>query len=104
MRVPVPTNKLVAFTLAGALLTVVVAGGLALPGGGLAQAGAQSDTPSPTASNASQQVAAGAPTPNRDFTPAVQTRSGYEEEEHEEDEEYEEDDEDDEHDEHEADE
>jgi len=91
MRIPVPDNKLVAFTLAGALLTAVVAGALALPGGGLAQAGEQGDSPGTSASDASQQVAADAPTPNQDFTPAVQTQSGYEDEEHEE---YEEDDED----------
>jgi len=107
MRVPVPKNGLVAFTLAGALLTAVVAGALALPGGGLAQAGEQSDSPGTTASDASQRVAADAPTPNQDFTPAVQTQSGYEDEEHEEyeedeeeedhDEEYEEEHEDDEH-------
>jgi hypothetical protein len=84
MRVPVPKNKLVAFTLVGALLTAGVAGALALPGGGLAQAGEQSDSAGSTASNTPQQVAADAPTPNQDFTPAVQTQSGYEDEEHEE--------------------
>ena len=97
MRVPVPNNKLVAFTLAGALLTTVVAGALALPGGlGLAD-----EEPETSASDAPQQVAADAPTPNQDFTPAVQTQSGYEDEEHEgyeeEDEGHEEEDEDDEH-------
>ena len=94
MRVPVPNNKLVAFTLAGALLTAVVAGALAIPGGGLTQVGEQGDSPGTSASDASQQVAADAPTPNQDFTPAVQTQSGYEEEEHEG---YEEDDENEEH-------
>lgn len=89
MRIPVPNNKLVAFTLAGALLTAVVAGGLALPGIGLGQVGEQSDSPGPSASNASQQAASDAPTPNQDFTPAVQTQSGYEDEEHEEYEEHE---------------
>ncbi|WP_256290881.1 hypothetical protein [Halobellus inordinatus] len=89
MRVPVPKNKLVAFTLVGALLTAGVAGALALPGGGLTQAGEQTDSPGSTVSDASQQVAADAPTPNQEFTPAVQTQSGYEDEEHEE---YEEDD------------
>jgi len=84
MRVPVPENKLVAFTLVGALLTAGVAGALALPGGGLTQAGEQPDSPGSRASDASQQVASDAPTPNGDFTPAVQTQSGYEEEEHEE--------------------
>jgi hypothetical protein len=91
MRVPVPKNKLVAFTLVGALLTAGVAGALALPGGGLAQAGEQPNSPDTPASDASQQVTADAPTPNQDFTPAVQTQSGYEDEEHEEYEEHEED-------------
>ena len=101
MRVPVPNNKLVAFTLAGALLTAIVAGALALPGGGIAQVGEQADAPSTTGSDGSQQVAADAPTPNQDFTPAVQTQSEYEDEDHEE---YEEDEEDDEeHEEHEED-
>lgn len=94
MRVPVPRNKLVALTLAGALLTAVVAGALALPDWGLAQAGEQPDSPGTTASDAPRQAAADAPTPNQDFTPAVQTQSGYGDEEHEP---YEEGDEDDEH-------
>ena len=93
MRVPVPKNKLVAFTLVGALLTAGVAGALALPGSGLVQADEQPNSPDTAASDASQQAASDAPTPNEDFTPAVQTQSGYEDEEHEE---YEEDDEDDE--------
>ena len=84
MRVPVPKNKLVAFTLVGALLTAGVAGALALPGAGLAQAGEQPNSPDTPASDASQQVTADAPTPNQEFTPAVQTQSGYEDEEHEE--------------------
>ena len=108
MRVPVPKNKLVAFTLVGALLTAGVAGALALPGGGLAQAGEQPNSPDTPASESSQQVTADAPTPNQEFTPAVQTQSGYEDEEHEEyeedDEEYEEDEEEHEDEEHEEDE
>jgi len=84
MRVPVPKNKLVAFTLVGALLTVGVAGALALPGGGFAEVGDQTDSPSSTASDASQQGASDVPTPNQNFTPAAQTQSGYEDEEHEE--------------------
>jgi|GEM_PF-361818 len=83
MRIPVPNNKLVAFTLAGAFLTALVAGALAMPGGGLGQAGERSDSPGTSASDVSQQVAADAPTPNQDFTPAVRTQSGYEDEEHE---------------------
>jgi hypothetical protein len=84
MRVPVPKNKLVAFTLVGALLTTGVAGALALPGGGLAQAGDNPNSPDTPASESSQQVTADAPTPNQEFTPEVQTQSGYEDEEHEE--------------------
>lgn len=85
MRIPVPTNRLVAFTLAGALLTTVVAAGLAFPGFGLGQpAEPSSDQPAD-----SQQVAADAPTPNQGFTPAVQTQTGYDEEhEYDEDDEY----------------
>jgi hypothetical protein len=100
MNIPVPKNRLVALTLAGALLTTVIAGALAVPGFALAPPG---DTASAsTGTNASvQQLAADAPTPNQDFTPAVQTQSGYEDGEHkeeyeegDEDEEYEEGDED----------
>jgi len=106
MRVPVPQNKLVTFTLVGALLTAGIAGALALPGGGLSQAGGQPGSPDTTASNASEQIAVDAPTPYQEFTPAVQAQSGYEDEdheeyeeddEHEEEEEYEEEHEDDEH-------
>ncbi|MFC6756299.1 MULTISPECIES: hypothetical protein [Haloarcula] len=93
MRVPVPKNKLVTFTLVGALLTAGVAGALALPGGGLAQAGEQPNSPDTSESDPSQQVAADAPTPNQNFTPEVQTQSGYEDKEHEEDEEEHEEDE-----------
>ncbi|WP_324761050.1 hypothetical protein [Haloarcula montana] len=95
MRVPVPKNKLVAFTLVGALLTAGIAGALALPGGGLAQTGEQSNSADTTASDPSQQAVSDAPTPNQEFTPAVQTQSGYEDEDHEE-EEYGKDEEDDE--------
>ncbi|PAU81514.1 hypothetical protein CK500_14555 [Halorubrum salipaludis] len=85
MRIPVPNNRLVAFTLAGALLTTVVAGGLAFPGIGLGQpADSVSDD-----TNGAQQVGADAPTPNQDFTPAVQTQSGYDEDREEEYEEHE---------------
>ncbi|AZH24621.1 hypothetical protein [Haloplanus aerogenes] len=81
MRSPLPTNRLVAFALAGALVTAVVAVGLAVPGIGLASLSDDDATP-PTDGSAS--VAADAPTPNPNFTPAVQTQSGYEEEAHEE--------------------
>lgn len=85
MRLPVPNNRLVAFTLVGALLTTLVAGGLAFPGLGLGQPADQisDDT------NGPQQAGADAPTPNQDFTPAVQTQSGYDEDHEEEYEEHE---------------
>lgn len=87
MRVPVPTNRLVAFTLAGALLTAVVAGGLAFPG---LIPGVSPDSPGDATSadtDATQRLAADAPEPNQEFTPDVQTQSSYEEyEEHEEEE------------------
>jgi len=96
MRIPLPTNRLVAMTLVGALLTMVVAGGLAFPGLGLA--GLSDGDTGVTASD--QQTATDAPEPNESFTAAVQTGddggSGdgeyeeYEENEDEEDEAYEE--------------
>jgi hypothetical protein len=97
MRIPVPTNRLVAFTLVGALLTTLVATGLALPQLGLNQVGDDLDDDHSEA----QQVAADAPAPNENFTPAVQTQASYGEEyedEHDEDDEdeHDEDDEDDE--------
>jgi NAD/NADP transhydrogenase alpha subunit len=84
MRIPIPNNKLVAFTLAGALITAIIAGALAVPIDGTTQSGGQADQAGSTASDGPQQVAADAPTPNQDFTPAVKTQTGYEEEEHEE--------------------
>ncbi len=84
MRVPVPTNRLVAFTLAGALLTAVVAGGLAFPG---LIPGVSTDSPGDATSadtDATQRLAADAPEPNQDFTPDVQTQSSSEEHEEEE--------------------
>ena len=90
MRLPIPKNKLVAFTLAGALLSAVIAGGLAFPIPGVTAPG-DTGSDSGTESTGAPQAAADAPTPNEDFTPAVQTRTGYEGEEHEE---YEHDDED----------
>ena len=90
MRLPIPKNKLVAFTLAGALLTAVIAGGLAFPIPGVTAPGDTAGD-SGTQSTGAPQSAADAATPNQDFTPAVQTQTGYEGEEHQE---YEEDDED----------
>lgn len=92
MRLPIPKNKLVAFTLAGALLTAVIGGGLAFPIPGVT--GGDTGSDSGTQSTGAPQAAADVPTPNQDFTPAVQTRTGYEGEEYEdddEDEEYEDD-------------
>ena len=74
MRIPVPTNKLVAFTLLGAVLTAGVAGGLVLSDG-------QPVPPDP--SPPAQQAAQDAPAPNPNFTPAVQRSAGYEDEERE---------------------
>jgi hypothetical protein len=84
MRLPVPNNRLVAFTLVGALLTTLVAGGLAFPSFGLGQPA----DPVNDDTNGPPQVGADAPTPNQDFTPAVQTQSGYDEEHEEEYEEH----------------
>ena len=84
MRVPVPTNRLVAFTLAGALLTAVVAGGLAFPG---LIPEVSTDSPGDATSadtDATQRLAADAPEPNQAFTPDVQTQSSSEEHEEEE--------------------
>ena len=82
MRLPIPKNRLVAFTLAGALLTAVIAGGLAFPIPGVTAPGDTAGD-SGTQSTGAPQSAADAPTPNQDFTPAVQTQTGYEGEEHE---------------------
>lgn len=86
MRIPVPRNRLVALTLLGALLTTVVAGGLVV--GDNVSLGDHDDAP---ATDAPHTASADSPTPNDDFTPAVQTQSGHEEEEeheyHEDDEE-----------------
>ncbi|MFB6154863.1 MAG: hypothetical protein ABEJ22_03140 [Haloferacaceae archaeon] len=89
MRLPIPKNRLVALTLVGALLTTVVAAGLAAPG-------VLSNDDTQTVENAAG-LSGDAPTPNENFTPAVSTSSGggngeheegeheeYEEEEHEE--------------------
>ncbi|OLZ39238.1 hypothetical protein A6E15_17690 [Natrinema saccharevitans] len=89
MRIPVPTNRLVSLTLAGAVLTGIVALALAAPGLGLG-VDSLTDDENPT-------VASDAPTANEDFTPAVGTQGGgeheddeYEEHEDEYEDEYEE--------------
>lgn len=76
MRLPIPKNRLVALTLVGALLTTVVAAGLAVPG-------ALSGDDAQTAQNAAG-LSDDAPTPNENFTPAVSTSNGGGYEEHEE--------------------
>lgn len=86
MRLPIPNNKLVAFTLAGALLTAVVAGALAFPVAGVTAPADNGDTSG--AATGTAQAAADAPTPNQNFTPAVQSGGGsgggeYEDDEHE---------------------
>jgi hypothetical protein len=83
MRIPIPKNKLVAFTLAGAVLTAVVAVTLAFPIPGVT---AWNDTGdgSRVTSVGVPQATTDAPTPNQDFTPAVQTRTDYEDEEYDE--------------------
>ena len=68
VRLPIPNDRLVALTIAGALATMVVAGALAVPGAVDGQDGA--------VTGGGQQTAADAPTPNQQFTPAVQTESG----------------------------
>jgi len=103
MRIPVPRNRLVALTVLGMVLTGGL--GLALASPSLLP-GDDGPPAQPNASSAS--LGADAPTPNPDFTPAVQSQPAggddheeyedheYGEEEHEEDEyrevEYEDDD------------
>lgn len=65
-------------------ITAIVAGVLAVPGGVLAGLGERAAPAGTSGSHASHQLAADAPTPNQDFTPAVQTRSGSEDEDGEE--------------------
>lgn len=76
MRIPIPTDRLVALTLLGTVLTAAVAVSLAAPG---ALPGPSDDDPAALPSDA--------PTPNPDFTPAVQRRPPGDDEgaEHEED-------------------
>ncbi|RXK48665.1 hypothetical protein [Halorientalis pallida] len=88
MRLPIPTNRLVAFTLAGALLTAVLAVALGAPVGGIAS---PDDPTTGDSTPANAQTTGDAPAPNENFTPAVQTGSGHDEEreeyeEHEEEE------------------
>lgn len=81
MRIPLPKNTLVSLTLVGAVLVAAVSLALAFPS---AVPGMTTDK---MASNdnagTGTSIASDAPTPNPDFTPAVQTQSGGEHEEHE---------------------
>jgi hypothetical protein len=79
MRLPIRKNRLVAFTLVGALLTAVIAGGLTFPIPGVTGPGGTGGD-SGTQSTGTPQSAADAPATNEDFTPAVQTQTGYEDE------------------------
>lgn len=83
IRPPVPKNKILLFTLVGAILTGAVAVGLAYPG--FSSAGDDGNT---QAAEGGIDTPADTPEPNENFTPEV-ADSGYEEhEEHEEHEEY----------------
>jgi hypothetical protein len=92
VRIPIPNNRLVALALVGAVLTAIVAGGLAFPIPGVTESGDTGDAPGAAASTAPPPSAADAPTPNPEFTPAVQEQSvdgrgdheAYEDDEHEE--------------------
>ena len=80
MRIPLPTNRLVTLALVGALLTGIVAVGLALP-----SLGGSDDA---AAAMSGETAASDVPTANANFTPAVSTQNAgsgeYEEhEEHE---------------------
>ena len=101
MNVPVPRNRLVALTVFGVVLTGVVSATLASPTLLLGDGGATDD-----AGQDSNALASDAPTPNENFTPAVQSQGGGEEngeyeeegyEDHEEGERYEESEESEEH-------
>jgi hypothetical protein len=90
VRLPVPKNRLVLFTLVGAVLTGAVAVGLAYPGAVSGDETTTATTPQDGADSVD------APAPNESFTPQVSDTGygeeyeneyeGYEEDEHEEDE------------------
>lgn len=75
MRSPIPKNRLVSLTLVGALLVAAVSMSLAFPG----------VLPGQTDNNGEKvgSLPSDAPTPNPNFTPAVQQSSGEDHEEHE---------------------
>jgi hypothetical protein len=83
MRLPLPTNRLVTLSVLGAVLTGVLAVGLAVPGLGMVDTDATN--------GATDALSADAPTPNDQFTPAVAGGDEHEEGEYE----HEEDDDDD---------
>ncbi|WP_169302371.1 hypothetical protein [Halorientalis salina] len=78
MRLPLPTNRLVALTLLGALATAVVASAIVVPGviDSTGDTAGQSPTVTPSGD---------APQPNEDFTPAVSGGEEHEDEEYEDD-------------------
>lgn len=80
MRNPLPKNRLVLLTLAGATLTAAVAVGLAAPAFGIGVSGEDVTNAGPSSSGT---AGGAAPTPNDSFTPAVQTQNYSEHEEHE---------------------
>lgn len=84
MRSPIPKNKILLFTLMGAVLTGLIAVGLAYPDLATSSIG-DGDGDEPTAEDRGVETVADTPEPNQNFTPQVSNR-GYEE--HEEYEEY----------------
>ena len=88
MRIPVPRNRLVALTLLGIALTGVLTVVLANP----SVLGDDRSEQQPSASQASVGASGDVPTPNPNFTPAVQQQSAYEDHEEHEYEEHEDDD------------
>jgi len=82
MRNPLPTNRLVALTLVGAIATAVVASALIVPG--VIDTSADTSGGTPTAAASSD-----APQPNQNFTAAVSNSNDGRGEEYEEHEEYE---------------
>ncbi len=99
MRLPIPKNKIVGLTLIGALLTVLLAVGLATPNL-IQKQGQDKNTIDPAKTNSiTLKQTSNPPKPNQNFTPTVQkqplTQKQYEEyeeyeEEREEEDEYEE--------------
>ena len=74
MRLPIPKNKLVAFTLAGALLTAVIGGGVALPSPGVSGGDTRDDAGTP--STGAPPAAARVPTPDPGYAPRAARAAG----------------------------